>query len=145
MDRETNRFVQVCRGADQEVEAPGPAKTGTNSRFRWCLRDSLHWEGKGRGVLGVETWHAHSGRAEQGDLSESAPKWGGTIPWYPPTPAQPKPQKRGTKGRKSVFFRGWGGRFKKKKRRAHQWMPNFGLSSASLSHLFIAPPTIGKQ
>jgi hypothetical protein len=34
----------------------------------------------------------------------------------PPTPSPPKPKKRlrETKGWKSVFFRGWGGRFKKK-------------------------------
>ncbi len=111
-----NRFVQVCRGADQEIQAPGPAKMGRNFGFRWCLRDSLHWEGKGRELLGVETWHAHSGQAGQGDLSEPAPKWGGTTSQYPPNPSSAKTPKRNErdKWKAKCFFRGWGGRFKKK-------------------------------
>jgi hypothetical protein len=39
-------------------------------------------------------------------------------PSTPPTPSQPKPQKRmrERKRRKRVFFRGWGGRFRKKQK-----------------------------
>ncbi len=113
-----NRFVQVCGGADQEEEAPGPAKTGRNFQFRWCLRDSLHWQGKGREVLGVERWHAQSSRAGQADLSESAPTWGGTTPQYPPNPIPAKTQKKDErdKGAEKCFFQGLGQQIQKKQK-----------------------------
>ena len=103
-DRQTNRMVQVWRGADQKEQAPGPRKPPWWGSFGYCDLARLHLEQKGRVVFrSVRNW-LHWGGVENGAQLIPPLHHLGTAVQYPRFPILVPDQK-------SAVERGWGGKF----------------------------------